>query len=75
MTGTMTSSRPLFVTADSGADCQFGGRRLGVDSRTKPMDGRGQERVRVELLLTMERAGPVETQVFSSTETYSAVSS
>src|ERR1039458_9935611 len=63
----MTSNRALLVTADSGAGCQSGGLRLGVDSSTKPVDGNGQETVSVELVTIMARLGLAETQVFSRT--------
>ncbi len=65
----MTSSRLLFVTDISSAGCQFVEIRFVADSRTKPVDGNGQETVTVEGPRTMARPMPTNTQVFCSTDT------
>src|SRR5207244_10034802 len=69
----MTSRRVLLLVGTSGATCQLARPRFVTDSRMNPVDGNGQEKVRVLLLRTTARPGPAETQVFNSTETPPAI--
>ena len=57
------------VVAASAASCQFDGLRPSVDSRTKPVDTRGQDKVTLVSPRTMARSVAAAAHVFSNTST------